>query len=89
MSAPKFLGGYLVDHISLHCDLFLLKPVMKYIKFRVQNIDLTCDLYFVEYHIGIQLSRWFQMKVNNCTPHTANPCKVYSHIFGLIKVVKN
>ena len=37
MSAPKFLGGYLVDHISLHCDLFLLKPVMKYIKFRVQN----------------------------------------------------
>ena len=56
-AAPKHLGGYGIDHLSLHADLFLLKPVMKYIKCRVENAPLPKDLFFVEYHIGVHLSR--------------------------------
>ena len=58
-AAPKFLGGYGIDHITLHVDLFLLKPVFKYIKARVNNIALEKELFFVEYHIGIPLSLMF------------------------------
>ncbi len=85
LAAPKFLGGYLVDHVTVHADLFLLKPVMRYIKYRFENIEFTPELYFVEYHIGLRLSQLFKLKVNNSTPHTDQPCEVYSHIFETIK----
>ena len=58
-AAPKFLGGYGIDFISLHVDLFLLKPVMKYIKCRAQNQELPKELFFVEYHIGMAISNFF------------------------------
>ena len=84
-AAPKHLGGYGVDHITLHADLFLLKPVMKYVKCRVENLPLPNELFFVEYHIGVQLSRLFGFKVNNCTTHTDQPSEVYHHVLDLIR----
>ena len=84
-AAPKHLGGYGVDHITLHADLFLLKPVMRYIKCRAENIPLPKELFFVEYHIGLQLSILFGFKVNNCTPHAEQPCEVYHHVFDMIR----
>ena len=83
-AAPKYLGGYSIDHITLHADLFLLKPVMRYIKYRVENKPLPKELFFVEYHIGLPLSRLFGLKVNNCTPHAEYPCEVYNHVFDMI-----
>ena len=38
LAAPAFLGGVQVDHISLHMELLLLKPVMQYIKCLVNKI---------------------------------------------------
>ena len=84
-AAPKHLGGYGVDHISIHADLLLLKPVMKYIKCLSENVDLPNELFFVEYHIGVQLSRLFGFKVNNCTAHTDQPCEVFSHVLQTIR----
>ena len=87
-AAPKHLGGYGVDHISIHADLMLLKPVKKYLKCIAENIALPKELFFVEYHIGIHLSRLFGFKVNNCTPHTDQPCEVYSHVLQMIRWFK-
>ena len=84
-AAPKHLGGYGIDHISIHADLMLLKPVMKYLKCIAENVVLPKELFFVEYHIGIQLCRLFGFKVNNCTPHTSQPCEVYSHVLQTIR----
>ena len=86
-AAPKHLGGYGpgVDHITLHADLFLLKPVMRYVKCRVENLPLPKELFFVEYHIGVQLSRLFGFKVNNCTTHANQPCEVYHHVLDLVR----
>ena len=84
-AGPKFLGGYGVDHITIHADLFLLKSVMKYIKHKLNCVPLTNDLYFVEYHIGLQLSRHFGLERNNHTPHAGHPSEVYGHIFQLIR----
>ena len=84
-AAPKYLGGYGVDHITLHADLFLLKPVMRYIKCRFENVSLPKELFFVEYHIGIQLSRLFGFRVNNCTTHTDQPCELYHHVLDMIR----
>ena len=86
LAAPKHLGGYAVDYISLHADLFLIKPVMRYMKCRVENIPLENDLFFIEYHIGTQLSLLFGLKVNNCTTHTNNPCEIYAHVLATIRL---
>ena len=88
LAAPKFRGGYLVDHITVHSELFLLQPVIKYIKCRIENVELPKELFFVEYHIGIKLSQYFKLPVNNSTLHTDRPCEVYSHIFEMIKRYK-
>ena len=85
-AAPKQLGGYEIDHISLHADLMLLKPVMKYLKCLAGNIPLSCELFFVEYHIGMKLCSFFGIKVNNRTPHTSQPSEVYCHILQTITV---
>ena len=58
---------------------------MRYIKCRVENVPLPKDLFFVEYHIGVQLSRLFGFKVNNCTTHTDQPCEVYHHVFDMVR----
>ena len=84
-AAPKYLGGYGIDHITLHADLFLLKPVMRYIKCRFNNTPLPKELFFVEYHIGVQLSRLFGFRVNNCTTHTDQPSEVYHHVFDMVR----
>ena len=85
-SAPKYLGGYGVDQISIHAGLLLLKPVMKYVKCRVEETVLPNEVYFVEYHIGIHLSRMFGFRINNCTTHTDRPCEVYNHVLEMIRL---
>ena len=88
LAAPKFLGGYLIDHISLHSSLFLLKPVMKYINCRVNDMPLTPELFFVEYHLGMKLCSLFGLKVNNSTLHTDDASEVYRFVFDIIRFHK-
>ena len=85
LAAPKSVGGYLIEHITLHADLFLLKSAMKYIKCNVNDDVMRPELYFVEYHLGIQLSCLYGLKLNNRTPHTDRPSEIYSYILKLIR----
>ena len=87
-AAPKHLGGYGVDHISIHADLFLLKSVMRYMKCKVENVTLSNDLFFVEYNLGVQLARMFGFHINNRTPHAYQPSTVYSYVMEIIQVYK-
>ena len=47
---------------------------------------LPNELYFVEYHVGLQLARRFGFRVNNSTPHASQPNTVYSYILEIIRV---
>ena len=85
-AAPYWLGGCEIDYITLHVDLLLLKPVMKYFK----ELD-TCQkivspyLFFVEFNIGMQLCNYFSIPVNNSTPHAFSPSVVYEYVLHMIK----
>ena len=61
LAAPSFLGGTLVDHITLHLDLLTLKTVMQYLKCRIQNIAIPDNLRFVEYNLWLQLCNLFKI----------------------------
>ena len=85
-AAPRSMGGYEIDFVSLHLDLLLLKTVMKYLKHIVINDNvLPCNLYFVEYNIGFQLCNYFGISCNNNTPHASIPNAFYSNTLQLIR----
>ena len=84
-AAPKHLGGYGVDQIAIHVDLLLLKPVMRYVKCKIENVILSNDLYFVEYYLGFQLARRFGFIVNNRTPHASQPNILYNYVLEVIR----
>ena len=87
-AAPKSLGGYEVDYITLHMDLLLLKPIMKYFKELNATNVLPDNLYFVEYNIGMQLCNYFNIRVNNSTTHANSPTLIYEYILKMIKWFK-
>ena len=47
--------------------------------------ELPCNLYFVEYNLGFQLSNYFNIPYNNNTSHAATPNECYSNIFQTIR----
>ena len=87
-AAPKSLGGYQIDYITLHMDLLLLKPIMKYFKALTSDNVLPANLYYVEYNIGMQLCNYFKFKVNNRTTHAASPSFIYEYVLKMIKWFK-
>ena len=85
----KWLGGCEVDYTTLHVDLLLLKPIMKY--FRELNSFqeiISPGLYYVEFNIGMQLCNFYNLPVNNSTTHAFSPSFVYQYIFKMIKWFK-
>ena len=36
-AASKYLGGYGIDQISIHAELLLLKPIMRYMKCKINK----------------------------------------------------
>ena len=87
-AAPKYLGGYATDHLTVHLDLLLLKPLMQYVKSKEDNALLPKELYFVEYYIGMRLCMFYGLPINNCTPHADMPNAVYGHAFNLLRFFK-
>ena len=87
-AAPYFLGGINTDHITLHSDLLMLKPVMHYLKALEDKVPLPSHLFFLEYNIGFQLCGYFKITRNNSTPHASVPNFVYCHILEMIKWLK-
>ena len=80
----KWLGGCEVDYTTLHVDLLLLKPIMKY--FRELNSFqeiISPGLYYVEFNIGMQLCNLYNLSVNNSTTHAFSPSFVYQYDISL------
>ena len=58
---------------------------MKYLRCIVSEEELPCNLYFVEYNVGHQVRNYFNIRVNNNTPHAVTSNTFYSNILQLIR----
>jgi len=85
---PFLKGGYNVPDTALFCDLFLLRPIIDYIKHRTDHTPATAQNAIVEYQIGHQLSKLLDFPFKNTLPHIARPSVYYSHVLALVKKYK-
>ena len=82
---PTHLGGYTVANIPIYCDLIFLKPIYEYCKHRKNDTQPTPQTSFIEYHIGQQLSRQYNLPFRNYLPHSLLPNTFYSCALSLCK----
>ena len=85
LALPLNQGGYRLQHIVLYCDLLALKPVSLYCLHRKNNTELTPELAFIEYNIGLQLSHFLSIPVKNHLPHAETPNPFYSFSLALCR----
>ena len=83
-SLPRQYGGYGISNVVLHLNLCLIKPIMLYMQERMFDNKLSKPMFFVEYYLGQQLSNYFKLAKNNCTPHRFEPNECYSKMFEII-----
>jgi len=83
-SLPRQFGGYGISNIVLHINLCLLKPIIKYMRERIVENELSDFSYFVEYHLGQKLSSLFNLPNNNCTPHRFEVNECYQAMYNTI-----
>ena len=83
-SLPRQYGGYNVSNVVLHINLCLIKPIMLYMQGRIIDNALSKHMYFVEYYLGQQLSSYFKLSQNNCTPHRFEPNECYAKMYEII-----
>ena len=87
-AACKRLGGYCIDFVSLHASLFLLRPVLMYIKSKSECGEIPEYLHYVEYYIGWQLCSYYKLVKCNTLPHALEPNDVYKRCFALLRDFK-
>ena len=75
LAQKRAFGGYNVDHVSIHASIFALLPIFKYAQHRINNIPLAREQYFIEYNLGLHLSKLLNIPANNRTPHRFTPMK--------------
>ena len=83
-SLPRKYGGYSISNVVLHLNLCFIKPVMIYMKERIIAEGLSKPMYFIEYNLGQQLSRYFDLPKNNSTVHRFEPNEYYKKMFDTI-----
>ena len=88
LAQKRVFGGYNIDHVSVHASVFALMPIFKYAQYRVNNIPLTREQFFIEYNLGLSLSKILNIPVNNRTPHRLTPMEPYAQILKLIRSFK-
>ena len=88
LAQPLLKGGYNVPNIALYCDLFLLRPIIDYLKHRVDSTPATAQNAMVEYQTGHQLSKLLELPLKNSIPHITRPSTLYSHVLALVKKYK-
>jgi len=54
---PLLSGGYNIPNIPLYCDLCFLRPILDYVKYRLDFTPAAAQNAMVEFNIGHQLSR--------------------------------
>ena len=88
LAQPLNRGGYNVPDIALYCDIFFLRPVIDYIRHRLNFTPATAQIALTEYQIGLQLSNLFDLPFKNSLPHIARPNIFYAHTLALLKKYK-
>lgn len=83
-AAQKSDGGYGFDHISLHASLFLLRPVILYIRCRAEDKPLSQDIMFVEYFLGFRISALYGFHFNYNLPHASEPSMWYKVCYDML-----
>ena len=84
-AACKKLGGYCIDFVSLHATLFLLRPVLLYIKAKAECGEIPEHLHYVEYYIGWQLCSYYKLVKCTNLPHALEPNEVYRKCYELLR----
>ena len=82
---PTHLGGYPGANIPINCDLIFLKPIYEYCKHRKNDTHPTPQT-SIEYHIGQQLSRQYNLSFRNYLPHSLLPNTFYSCALFMQKI---
>ena len=72
ISQTRVNGGYNITDIPLYADLYYIKPLTPFLRFRLTNEILPQSLQQVEYNEGLQISNLFRTAQNNITPRTAH-----------------
>ena len=87
-AACKKLGGDCIDFVTLHASLFLLRPVLLYIKAKIECGEIPEHLHYVEYYIGWQLCSYYKLVKCTNLPHALVPNEVYKKCFELLRDFK-
>lgn len=82
---PLLQGGYNIPDVPLYCDIFFLRPILDYVKHRLDFTPATPQNAMVEFHIGHQLSKLLDLPLKNYLPHTVQPSMFCAHALALIK----
>ena len=85
LALPKRHGVFTVANITLYADLFLMRKIQKYCKHRAEETPTTPNLALIEFNIGQQISKLFQLRQNNYFPHATRPSITYAYILAIIK----
>ena len=88
LAQPLMQGGYNVPDIPLYCDIFFIRPILDYIKHRIDLTPATPQNAMVEFNIGHQLSNLLDLPQKNFLPHSVRPNLHYAHALALIKKFK-
>ena len=80
----RSMGGYEIDHIVAHAQLFILQPIVKYVQAKENGQALTSSQYYIEYNLGQQLSSFYQLPRDNRTPHRHKPNDTYRYILNIL-----
>ena len=83
-ASNKSLGGYCVDHITLHASLFLLRPVLLYIKLKAANEALPYFLHYIEYYLGWQLCALYDLPKCTSKIHALMPNNIYECCYKML-----
>ena len=83
-AANKNLGGYCFDHVTLHASLFLLRPVLLYVKVKSLNEAVPYFLHYIEYYLGWQLCSLYNLSKCTSKPHALVPNMLYSLCYKLL-----
>ena len=88
LARPLHQGGYNIPDIPLYCNIFFLRPILDYVKHRLDFTPATPQNAMVEFHIGHQLSKLLDLPQKNYLPHTVRPNIFYAHALALVKKYK-
>jgi len=81
-------GGYNIVDIPISSDLYYIKPLTPFLRFRLTNEILPQSLQQVEYNEGLQISNLIRIAKNNITLRAATPSPHYKKQLQIVEKYK-